>query len=96
MEGILASTSDARILTSCDWRCANSTPPDNWTSVVFDDSGWPRAYAGEQNNVGAPSSYEMYEPSISSCAFWIWAAYWPDHYYYSAFTEVFCRLSLLD
>ena len=67
--GILASSSDGRILTSSNWKCTYNTPPSTWTAVGYDDSLWPAAVESYQN-VNAPDWGTL--SGISPSAWWIW------------------------
>ena len=95
--GLLASTADGRVVTSCDWRCTDSTPPSDWMMVDFDDNDWEQASAEEQNNDEA-LHYEKYMPNINNCSYWIWSNFVPEsnEYYFGFNAYAYCRLKLFN
>lgn len=87
--GLLASTSDGRLLTNSLWKCTTQPTATNWMSPTYNDSMWPAAV------VAAPhSSSDIHRviAGISTNASWIWTV--NNGYGRGIDTSVYCRFTL--
>ena len=84
--GFIGTFGNENTLTTA-WRCKdfNKTAPNDWNSIVFNDTTWPLAISyGKNNNLNVWKQ----RPSISENAEWLWTNNNKKH------DTIFCRYKL--